>query len=203
MKLHGHPLSQNCRRPDLVAKHLGLDLEQVTVDFKDLKSPEFLQLNPAGRIPVLVDGDFVLSESRAIAQYLAGKKPGLMPSDERGRADVARWQFWDGQHFSSPLGTLAFEKLLKPMMGMGEPSETAVTNALSRYEASAKVLDGHLAKNEWLVGKSMTVADLSVAASMAYALPSGAPIDPYPHLKAWFGRIRELPAWQATEPKTG
>lgn len=203
MKIHGHPLSQNCRRPALVAHHLGLDLEHVTVDFKDLKSPEFLKLNPAGRIPVLVDGDFVLSESRAVAQYLAGKKPGLMPTDERSRAEVARWQFWDAEHFSAPLSTLAFEKLLKPMMGMGDPSETAVTNALSRYERSAKVLDAHLGANEWLVGKSMTFADLSVAASMAYALPCGAPLDPYPHLKAWFGRIRELPAWQATEPKTG
>ncbi|MBI3202414.1 MAG: glutathione S-transferase family protein [Myxococcales bacterium] len=203
MKLYQNPLSPNARRPALVAQHLGIAIESVAVDFKELRSPEFLKVNPAGRIPVLVDGDFVLTESRAIMQFLASKKPGLVPEGERARADVARWQFWDAEHFSAPLSTLAFEKLLKPMMGMGEPSESAITEALTRYERSAKVVDAHLGKSEWLVGSSMTIADLSVAASLTYAVPSGAPLDPYTHLRAWFGRIRELPAWKSTEPKPG
>ncbi|MCC6664381.1 MAG: glutathione S-transferase family protein [Polyangiaceae bacterium] len=203
MKLYHNSLSPNARRPALVAQHLGIAIETVAVDFRELRGPEFLKINPAGRIPVLVDGDFVLTESRAIMQYLASQKPGLLPTSERARADVARWQFWDAEHFSAPLSTLAFEKLLKPMMGMGEPSEAAITESLARYERSAKVVDAHLGKSEWLVDRSMTIADLSVAASLTYAGPSGAPLDPYPHLKAWLGRIRELPAWQSTEPKPG
>ncbi len=78
-----------------------------------------LALNPNGAVPTLVDGDLVLTESRAIVQYLASKQPAsplvssggsLLPGDERARADVTRWQFWDAAHFSPPLGTLVFER---------------------------------------------------------------------------------------------
>lgn len=205
MKLHGNPLSPNSRRAAMVAQHLGLAIDVAVVDFANLKKPEFLALNPNGRVPVLVDGDFVLDESRAIMQYLASKKPeaGLLPADEKGRADAVRWQFWDAEHFSAPLSTIAFEKLLKPMMGLGEASASAVNDALARYERAAKVIDAHLGKHEWLAGKGLTVADLSVAASLTYAGPCDVPLAPYPNLSAWFGRIRELPAWKATEPKPG
>lgn len=203
MKLYANPLSPNARRATLVARHLGLEVETVTVDFRDLHKPEFLAVNPNGRVPALVDGEFVLTESRAIMQYLASVKPGLLASDERGRADIARWQFWDAEHFSPPLGTLAFEKLLKPMMGLGEASSAAVNDALASYERAAKVIDAHLAKHEWLAGKTMTIADLTIASTLTYAGPCDVPLDPYVNLKAWFGRIRELPAWKETEPKMG
>ncbi len=87
-------------------------------------------------MPTLVDGDYVLTESRAIMQYLASKKPesGLLPRDEAARADVTRWQFWDASHFSPHLGTLAFEKLLKGMMGMGDPD---ARKSRSRWATSA------------------------------------------------------------------
>lgn len=139
-----------------------------------MRGPESWRIDPAGRIPVLVDGDFVLTESRAIMQYLASQKPGLLPTSERARADVARWQFWDAEHFSAPLSTLAFEKLLfKPMMGIGRPLEIA--ESLARYEQSAKVVDAHLGKSEWLVDRSMTIADLSVAASASLLRCQAAP----------------------------
>lgn len=205
MKLYGNPLSPNSRRASLVAKHLGLEIEEVVLDFAagDLRKPEYLALNPNGRVPTLVDGDFVLTESRAIAQYLATKKPGLLPTDEKARADVVRWQFWDAEHFSEPLGEIAFEKLLKPMMSLGEPSQTAIDEALSRLARASKVIDAHLGKSEWLVGKTLTIADFTVAASLSYITPCGVSLDPYVNLKAWFGRMRELPAWRATEPKFG
>lgn len=206
MKLYANPLSNNARRATLVAHHLGLQLETVVMDFAsgDLRKPEFLAINPTGRVPVLVDGDFVLTESRAIAQYLAAQKPesGLLPLDEKARCDVARWQFWDAEHFAGPLNTLAFEKLLKPMMGIGDPSPSAISDALARYERNAKIIDAHLGKSEWLVGKTLTIADFTVAASLVYAAACEVPLDPYVNLKAWFGRMRELDAWRATEPKT-
>ncbi len=204
MKLYGNPLSPNYRRAAVVARHLGIQHETVVTNFAtgDLRKPEFLALNPNGRIPVLVDGDFVLTESRAIGQYLATKKPGvLLPSDEKGRADVTRWQFWDAEHFSAPLSEIAFEKLLKPMFGLGEPSQTAINEALERYARSAKVLDAHLAKNEWVAGKTLTIADFSIAASLMYAAQCEVPLTPYRNLEAWLGRMRELDAWRATEPK--
>src|SRR5262245_18310162 len=117
MKLYMNPLSPNVRRVRLTAAVLELQLEEKRVDFAkgEHKNPDYLALNPNGAVPTLVDGDFVLTESRAIMQYLASKRPesGLLPRDERARAEVTRWQFWDASHFSPQLGTLVFEKIIK------------------------------------------------------------------------------------------
>src|SRR5215467_11998241 len=137
MKLYHNPLSPNVRRVRLTAAVLGVQLEEKRLDFAkgEHKNPEYLALNPNGAVPTLVDGDFVLTESRAIMQYLASTKPesGLLPRDERARADVTRWQFWDSSHFSPQLGTFTFQKLLKPMMGMGEPDAQKIEEALTNF----------------------------------------------------------------------
>src|SRR5882724_8847780 len=134
MKLYMNALSPNVRRVRLTAAVLGLPLEENTLDLArgEQRSPEYLVLNPNGAIPTLVDGDFVLTESRAIMQYLAAKQPGagLVPRDEMARADVTRWQFWDAAHFSPQLGTLGFEKLIKGMVGLGDPDTAKVNEAL-------------------------------------------------------------------------
>src|SRR5215510_1363043 len=130
MKLYINPMSPNVRRVRLTAAVLGLQLEEKKLDFAkgEQKNPEYLALNPNGAVPTLVDGDFVLTESRAIMQYLASKKPesGLFPSAQQARADVIRWQFWDASHFSPQLGTLTFQKIIKPMFGMGEPDQDKI-----------------------------------------------------------------------------
>jgi glutathione S-transferase len=207
MKLYQNPLSPNVRRVRALAQHLGIPLEEILLDFTkgEHKRPEYLALNPNGKVPTITDGDFALYESRAIMQYLAAKKPesGLWPSDAKGQADVLRWQFWDAAHFSPALGTIAYERLVKPLMGLGEPSQSAIADGLARYEQCAKVLDAHLKGRDWVSGSKLTIADLTLACSLSYATPCEIPLDPYPNIKAWLGRIRELPAWRATEPKMG
>src|SRR6516162_42971 len=137
MKLYINLMSPNVRRVRLTAAVLGLTLEEKKLDFTkgEHKNPEYLALNPNGAVPTLVDGDFVLAESRSIMQYLASTKPesGLLPRDERTRADVTRWQFWDAAHFSPQVGTLAFERLLKGMMGMGDPDQRKIDDALKSF----------------------------------------------------------------------
>src|SRR5882757_9553987 len=125
MKLYYTPLSPNVRRVRLTAAVLGLKLDEHVVDFAkgEHKSPEYLVLNPNGAVPTLVDGDFALTESRAIMQYLASKKPesGLLPRDEQQRIDVTRWQFWDAAHWAPTLSSIAFERVLKTRLGLGAP----------------------------------------------------------------------------------
>ena len=92
MAFRPRPTPGRCAR---VAAHLGVPLE---LEFVDLSkgaqhAPAYLALNPTGRTPTLVDGDFKLWESNAIMQYLAGQKPNsLWPNDARARADITRWQ---------------------------------------------------------------------------------------------------------------
>lgn len=200
MKLYLNPLSPNVRRVRLVVAVLGIDVEEKLLDFSkgEHKSPAFLALNPNGAVPTLVDGDFVLTESRAIMQYLASKKPeaGLLPSDEKGRADVVRWQFWDAAHFSPQLGTLAFEKMIKPMMGIGEPDAARIQESLTNFRRYAAVLNARLEGKRFVVGDALTLADLTLASSLMYAKQTEVPVAEFPALQAWFSRMCELDAWR-------
>lgn len=202
MKLYHNPLSPNVRRVRLTAAVLGITLEEKLLDFSkgEHKSPEFLALNPNGAVPTLVDGEFALSESRAIMQYLASKKPesGLLPKDEMARADVTRWQFWDASHFSPQCATLAFERILKKMMGLGEPNEAKITEALATFRRFGAVLDARLKGKQYLVGNALTLADLTVASSLMYAKQADVPVAEFPNVEAWLGRITALDGWKQT-----
>lgn len=204
MQLYVNRMSPNVRRVRLTAAVLGLQLEEKNLDLskREQKRPEFLALNPNGAVPTLVDGDFVLTESRAIMQYLASKKPeaGLLPRDEKVRADVARWQFWDSSHFSPQLGMLAFQKVLKPTMGMGEPDAAKVEEALSNFRRFAEVLDKRLDGRQYVVGDSLTLADLTLACSLMYAGQTEVPLAEFPNIQVWFSRISGMDAWKKTNP---
>src|SRR5215472_314993 len=103
IELYVFPPSPRAFKVMAIANHLGVDWTPRIVDLLkgEQKTPEFAKLNPNMRMPVLKDGDRVLWESNAIAQYLAARKPdgGLLPPDEDGRLDVTRWQFWELAHW--------------------------------------------------------------------------------------------------------
>jgi glutathione S-transferase len=200
MKLYHNPLSPNVRRVLLTAAVLGIELEEKKLDFAkgEHKSPEYLALNANGAVPTLVDGDFVLTESRAIMQYLASRKPesGLLPRDEAARADVSRWQFWDAAHFSPQMGTLAFEKMIKAMMGLGEPDQAKIKEALTNFRRFAAVLNKRLEGKQYVVGNALTIADLTIASSLMYAKQVEVPVAEFPNVEAWFARITQLDGWK-------
>jgi len=200
MKLYLNPLSPNVRRVRLTAAVLGLELEEKLLDFSkgEHKNPEYLALNPNGAVPTLVDGDFVLTESRSIMQYLASKKPesGLLPKDEAARADVTRWQFWDSSHFSPQLGTYTFEKLIKGMIGLGEPDVAKLNEALTNFRRFAAVLNQRLEGRQYVVGNGLTLADLTLASSLMYAKQTEVPLAEFPNVERWFARITALDGWK-------
>jgi glutathione S-transferase len=205
MKHYMNALSPNVRRVRLTAAALGLELDETRIDFTkgEHKSAAYLALNPNGAVPTLVDGDFVLTESRAIMQYLASKKPesGLLPRDERARAEVTRWQFWDAAHFSPQLGTLVFEKIIKPMMSLGEPDPRKVEEAVAGFRRFGAVLDERLDGKPYVVGESLTLADLTIASSLMYAKQTDAPLGELPNVQSWFSRISSTDAWKKTQPQ--
>lgn len=205
MKLYMTPLSPNVRRVRITAAALEIELREIVLDFAkgEHKSPEYLALNPNGAVPTLVDGDLVLSESRAIMGYLASTKPqsGLVPKDARARADLARWQFWDAAHFSPHLGTLTFETIIKPMLSLGEPRRDKIDEAFASLRRFGAVLDGHLAGKDYLLGNELTLADLTIACSLMYAQQTAAPLDDFANLQSWFLRIRDTEAWKVTDPQ--
>jgi glutathione S-transferase len=204
MKLYINLLSPNVRRVRLTAAVLGVELDETKLDFTkgEHKRPEYLTLNPNGTVPTLVDGEFVLTESRAIMQYLASKKPesGLLPRDEKVRADVTRWQFWDAAHFSPQLGMLFFQKVVRPMMGMGEPDSAKIAEALANFRRFGAVLNQQLGGQQHVVGTALTIADLTLASSLMYAQPTEVPLSEFRNIDAWFSRISDMDAWKKTSP---
>jgi glutathione S-transferase len=204
MKLYGFSASPRTWKVRAAAAQLGIPLEYQALDaFKgENRTPQYLALNPAGRTPTLVDGDFVLWESDAILQYLGSKKPNtLWPDDARARADIMRWQNWQSAHWGSDACVpLIFQNLVKGIFGLGGPDAAAVAKATEAFNREAAVLDQHLAKHEWLVGSGPTLADFTVGSYLFYAGEAKLPLAGYQNIGRWFARLSALPCWAETAP---
>lgn len=153
--------------------------------------PDFLRLNPAGKLPVLVDGDLVLTESAAIVMYLAEKygDKGLMPADLKERAQAYRWSLFAVTELEQPLWRIAKHKFLYP-----EDKRLPEDIALAREEfaAMAAVLDRHMDGRAFIVGDNITVADCVTAYVLDWGNENGL-IDSFPNLKAYLERMYARP----------
>ncbi len=202
LRLHVFPPSPRAFKVLVVAHHLGIDYEFVLCDLTkgDQKSAAYAALNPNQRMPSLEDGDFRLWESNAIIQYLAAKKPegGLLPADERARADVARWQFWESTTWDPACAILVFERAVKRFFGGGAPDPVEVEKGLQRFHRAAKVLEAHLRGRAYVCGDRLTLADFALAADLTMAEPAQLPLEGYGEIRRWAGRLADLPAWQRT-----
>ena len=207
IELHVFPPSPRAFKVMAAANHLGIDHKLNFVDLRkgDQKAPAYVALNPNMRMPTLTDGDFVLWESNAILQYLAGMKPesGLLPRDERARLDVIRWQFWDLAHWDPACAIFAFEYVVKPVvLKMGEPDMAALAKGAEAFHRAARVLDGQLKGRRYVTGEALTVADFSLGAGMNLAEMANYPLEPYGEIRRWFTGLSALPAWQKTLAQT-
>jgi glutathione S-transferase len=200
MKLYNANLSPNALRVRAVVNELNIALEVIDVDLRSggNRTKEFLALNPNGKVPVLVDGDFVLWESRAINGYLATMKPesGLYPTDVRKRAMVDQWSYWQAVHFGPVIQRLVFERLLKSRLGRGEPDGQVIENSLNELAQLLPVLDASLAGKDWIVG-ALSLADFAVGSTLVYARPAQISLADTPNVSAWIERLEARPSWQA------
>ena len=200
MLLYNANLSPNALRVRAVAHELGIALEIVEVDLRkgENRSEAFLALNANGKVPVLVDGDFVLWESRAINAYLASLKSeqGLYPEDKRKRAIVDQWSYWQAIHLGPAMQSLAFERLLKSKFGMGEPDEKALEGPLKDIAQFLAVLDENLSDKKWVAGE-LSIADFAVASTFVYRKGSNISLEHVPHVSTWIDRLEERSSWKA------
>lgn len=206
MKIYANPASHNCRRVLATAKHLGIDYELVEPNMQagEHKSPEFLAINPNGKVPALVDGDLKVWESNAIMQYLGSQKTNsLFPADPAKRVEVTRWQFWEANHLSKGTGTLGFENVFKPFVLKQEPNAAEVEKGIKAFHEFAPVLNGQLEGNKFILGNELSLADFSVGADFTYAAPGKFPLENYPHIRKWLAQLDEIDAWKSTAPKLG
>ncbi|HEY2529033.1 MAG TPA: glutathione S-transferase family protein [Xanthobacteraceae bacterium] len=159
MKLYGFGPTRSLRAL-WGLKELDVDFEFVPVDMLrgEHKHPDFLRINPTGKVPVLVDGDVVIPESAAIVLYLADKyrEKGLMPDDLKARAQVYRWALFAVTELEQPLWRITRHTSIYP-----EERRLPADIALAKEEflSMAAVLDAHLDGRRFIVGDNITVAD--------------------------------------------
>lgn len=202
MKLY-YDTTINPRKACAVARHLQLPVEFVHVRLAkgEHKQPAFLALNPNGRLPVLQDGERVIWEANAIMCHLAiAAGSDLWPRDAESQVEVQRWLSWDAFHFMPHGGALYFEHLIKPFIGMGPADAQAVKAATQAFEASAAILERHLASRRFLLGDPLSVADFAVSAALPWAQEAGLPLAAFPAIRAWHGRLAALDGWRDAFP---
>lgn len=194
-RLHCFGESGNAYKCALALELAGVPWEPVFVDFfrGGTRTPEFLALNPMGEVPVLEDDGTVLSQSGAILMHLAARTGRFGGATAAEAAEVWRWVLWDNHKFSANAGTLRF---LMNFLAPEKRQEPVIDFIRGRFRAACKVLDGHLAGRDWIVGRGITAADLSCCSYLYYPEPFGFDRAQWPHIDAWLDRIAALPGWR-------
>lgn len=197
--------SPNPRLACAVARHVDAPVEYFRVDLArgEQRRPEYLAINPNGKVPTLVDGSTVLWEAPAIACHLACRTGSdLWPREEGRHAEIVRWINWSTAHFSRHAGSLFFERVIRPALGLGEPDAAAMDEATRYFIQYAGVLNDVLKGREHLVGDRLSVADFTVATFLAVAEPSGLPLEGFDDIHRWYRQIEALPAWREPFPQS-
>ena len=192
MKLYGFAGTRS-QRALWGLNEVDADFEYVSVNLLagEHKRPEFLRINPAGRVPVLVDGDQIIPESAAIVLYLADKYPekALLPVDLNERAQVYRWTLFAVTELEQPLWRITRHSFLYPA-DKRSPADIAL--AREDFATMAEVLDKHLEGREFIVGDRLTVADCVTVYLIDWANEVHL-LDAFPRLQAYLERLYARP----------
>ncbi|ARM14595.1 MULTISPECIES: glutathione S-transferase family protein [Rhizobium] len=193
MKLYDYILSPSCYKIRLMAAILGVKLDIRPVDFHpgaEHRGPELLALNPAGSIPILEDGDLVLTESSAILAYLAARSgpEWLGASAPQETAHLQQWLSFSHRLTANLGGARLHQMLVRP--GNIEALQAQGVAALRELEAS--LFEQRLRGMRFLVSNRATIADIACFPYVALAPDGGISLDPYPNIRLWLRAIRSL-----------
>lgn len=196
LKIHGFPMSPNTRRALFALEEHGAAYVLVTVDLMsgEQKSPAYLALNPTGRVPALVDGDFVLWESNAILEYLAALHPDRMLGARSARetGELARWMYMNAAHLSPNVARIFAHTIRLPE---AQRLPRIVEEARVEVDRCLKAMEGRLAGREHLLDR-FSLAEIAIAPTLSAAPMLGIDLTRFPSVAGWMKRIAARPAWQ-------
>lgn len=183
------PGSAPCRAVQMTAEAVGveLNLKYVNLMEGDHLKPEFIKINPQHSVPTLVDNGFVLWESRAIMAYLAdkyGKDDSLYPKDPAKRALVNQRLYFD----SGILGQRFADYYYPQIIGKGSPDE----EKFKRVQEAVNFLNIFLDGKTYAAGNDITIADLSLLATISSYDAAGFELEKYPNVQKWFNNIKKV-----------
>jgi glutathione S-transferase len=195
IKLYCFGESGNAYKAALTMNVAGIDWEPVYVDFfnGETRTLEYRKLNVMGEVPVMVDGDLILTQSGVIQDYLSSKTGRLGGKSAAERREVLRWMFFDNHKVSGVAGTLRFNMNFLPEA----KRNTDVISFLSmRMHSALKIMDTHLEERDWLAADEATIADLACCGYLYYPEQFTFDRAQYPHIDRWLDRIATLPGWK-------
>lgn len=195
MRLYHFP-SPNPQKVTFALKELGLDCEIVPLDLTkgEQRQPEFLALNPFGRVPVLTDGDLALTESYAILAYLGEKTGRLWPASAAERADALQWLFVLSQHIMPAAGQVALRIRAKVM---GIPlDEAVVAQGEQALQPVIGIIDRRLASNRWMLGPDFSLVDCAYCPVLNVIEKAGFNLASFASASAYLNACRDRPAWK-------
>ncbi len=199
LQIHYHPISTYSRRVRiaLLEKDVQAELIEVEMIKGAHRQPPYLALHPYGRVPTLVDGDFVLPESTPILEYLEAvhPQPPLVPGDPKGRALCALHMKLCDLQFAPHVGTIIFAKRFLPKERWREDD---MAKAKKEIEKHLPILDRELEGKTWLVGERFSLAEVCYAPFLHF-LPL-TEVTPPPNVASWRERVLARPSVQATVP---
>jgi len=186
--------SGNAYKAALTMSLAGFDWQPRYVDFfgGESRSPAFRAINEMGEVPVLIDGDTVLSQSGAIQVHVV-KATGKLGGAPDEAEEVLRWVLWDNHKMSSQAGTQRF--LMNFLPPDKRPAEV-IAYFGGRLKAAFKTLDTHLQGRDWIVGDGVTIADTACCGYLFYPEPFGFDRAEWPNIDRWLGHIAALPGWK-------
>ena len=188
MRIYGDTTSGNCLKVKYTADFLGLPYAWVTVSALDgeTKKPEFLARNPMGQIPVVeLDDGRHLAQSNAIIRYLA-RGSSLLPDDAFTQAKIDEWSFWEQYSHEPYIAVCRFH-----MLYLKRPKDAREAWRAERGEKALDLMESALARNEFLVGDTFTIADIALVAYTRAAHEGGFDLSSRPNVRAWITRCEK------------
>ncbi|MBC7153963.1 MAG: glutathione S-transferase family protein [Rhodobacteraceae bacterium] len=198
-RLYHVPLSPFCRKVRLTLAEKKIEVTLIEERYWE-QSREFLQRNPAGKVPVLRMDGRTLSESQAICEYIDDKypEPPLMPKRAEDRFEVRRLIGWfDDKFHAEVTSKLLYERVNKKIMGRGYPDSKNVKSGASRIKYHLDYMAWLLEQRRWLAGDVMTLADFAAAAHLS-CLDYISDVDwnRSAVVKDWYAKIKSRPAFR-------
>lgn len=194
IKLHCFGESGNSYKAALALELSGLEWESVFVDFFGgaARNPEYRAKNVMGEAPMLEDGDFRLTQSGAIQQWITDQT-GKFGGSAEDKYEVLRWVLWDNHKLSSPAGMTRF--LMNFLPEDKRPADV-IAFTQGRLKAAYQTLDTHLAGRDWIVGDDLTNADLSCCGYLFYPEPFGFDRKDWANIDRWLSNLEQTPGWK-------
>jgi glutathione S-transferase len=182
--------SGNCHKVKLALDLLGLPYRWSEVDLMkgETRTPEFLAMNPNGKVPVLaIDGSTFLPESNAILCYL-GEGTKLVPDDRLERARMLQWMFFEQYTHEPAIAVARFVRVF-----LRKNDDPRLPELVKRGHAALGVMEKHLGERDYFAGERLSLADLALFAYTHKAADGGFDLGPYPAVRAWLARITATP----------